>query len=888
MSVRGVQSAGLAHRAVNSIAVPLIASLVILATAVLGAFGGFNYAAGSRQAAEMLRRQNARLADQLSAGLTLPIWNFDREQVLRVMESTMKIETVYGILVRFADVRSTVYAFDRDGQWNVRESRADFAAPDTIVEARSIQMDGEAIGSVQVYLTPRFAEAALRDDLVMTIWTIAILDLILVLGLSLLLWLLVLRPIRAVEAYAVRVSAGDPSTPITAGPFLGEFARLKRALEAMVALLEGRNQELGEREALYREVFDNVSDGLFLVDVTPDFRYRLIEYNPAQERITGVTSADATGRYTDEYLPREAADIVNDQNRQCIDAGAPMSFEGVLDMPAGQSYYHTTLVPIRDGHGRIHRLVGLARDMTENKRMVEALRQSEEKFSQAFHGSPDSITISRLDDGVLLEVNKAFTEVYGYTREEVVGRSSFRGDLGLWVNPEDRARMAESLRQRGEAAEEWIPFRKKDGAIRYGLLSWRFIEIDGQRRLLSITRDMTERKLMEEALRDSEARFRLLAENSSDVISRHLPSSEFRYASPAVRTLLGYEPESLVGRTPGEFIHPDDLASVREMQATVRTQPVQKAVSYRIRRADGTYTWFETVSRGIRDPDTGAVIEIQAASRDISERMRAREREHEQELQLFQASKLASLGTLVSGIAHEINNPNNYIRLNAQNLGEFWKDMRAVMDETAAQTDGLAIRGIPYSSAREMVETLLKGIGEGSKRIEKLLLNLRDYARGDEGSLDERVDLNEVVGSAVMIVQNLVQKSTDAFSITAGSSLALVRGSFHQLEQVVINLVTNACQALPGRDRRVEIETSVSGGMVVLTVRDEGVGISESDLPRVMDPFFTTKRAAGGSGLGLAVSSRIVQNHGGTMKFDSVEGNGTTVTVRLPAEGGPL
>src|SRR5208337_2467934 len=182
-------------------------------------------------------------------------------------------------------------------------------------------------------------------------------------------------------------------------------------------------------------------------------------------------------------LSKDMVEIVNEQNRQCIEAGSPMSFESVLELPAGRSYHRTTLVPIRDTRGRIHRLVGVTRDMTEIMRVMEALRQSEEKLSKAFHGSPDSITISRLDDGVLIEVNKAFETVYGYSPEEVIGRSSLPGDLGLWVNPADRARLLARVEEQGEASEEWVRFRKKDGSIRYGLVSWRIIELDGARRL---------------------------------------------------------------------------------------------------------------------------------------------------------------------------------------------------------------------------------------------------------------------------------------------------------------------------------------------------------------------------------------------------------------------
>jgi PAS domain S-box-containing protein len=632
--------------------------------------------------------------------------------------------------------------------------------------------------------------------------------------------------------------------------------------------------------------FEKTSDGLFVVEVTSDMRYRLVSYNPAQEKMVGVSAADAVGKLNDEYLPASVVAVVNEQNRLCIEAGTPMSFEAAIDLPAGRSYFHTTLVPVRDATGRIHRLVGLARDMTETRRILEALRSSEEKFSRAFHGSPDSITISALEDGVILEVNESFLSMYWYKREEVIGRTSLPGGLNLWVDPGDRERLLALVMEEGVALGEGIAFRRRDGSIRYCLITWSIIEIEGVKRVLSITRDMTERRKMEEALRDSEARFRLLAENSTDLISRHTPEGVYLYVSPSCTTLLGYSPAQLLGRSAYEFFHPEDLEAIRESHGTILEMDTAYTVSYRIRRADGSWTWFESASRAIRDPATGQVMEIHSSGRDISERHRAQEREREHELALFQASKMASLGTLVSGIAHEINNPNNFIRLNSQNLREFWGDIRTIMD--AADAGGpLSLHGIPWETARGMVDDLLGGIGEGSSRIEKLLLNLRDFARGDEGRLNETVEMNAVVRSAVMIVRNLIQKSTDSFVVRETPGLPIVRGNYHQIEQVVINLVTNACQALPARDRGVTIETGMEDGgeWVVLRVIDEGIGIPPENLTRVIDPFFTTRRQAGGSGLGLSVSSRIVQNHGGTMSFTSTVDTGTVVTVRFPASG---
>ena len=297
----------------------------------------------------------------------------------------------------------------------------------------------------------------------------------------------------------------------------------------------------------------------------------------------------------------------------------------------------------------------------------------------------------------------------------------------------------------------------------------------------------------------------------------------------------------------------------------------------------GGRAYFSTTLVPVRD-ETGRIARLIGVARDETERKRAEERDREHERQIFQAAKLSSLGTLVAGIAHEINNPNNYIRLNSQNLKELWPDIRRILDEAAAAEGGLDIHGIRYEAARAMVEDLLSGIGEGSKRIEKLVVNLRDFARGDEGDLTESVDVNAVIDSAVMITGDLIRKSTLAFTVAQTPGLPLVRGSYHQIEQVVINLLTNACQALPSRDRGITVTTSLEEGgeRVLLEVADEGVGMPLHFIGKITDPFFTTKRARGGSGLGLAVSSRIISNHKGIMSFDSQVEKGTRVTVLLP------
>jgi C4-dicarboxylate-specific signal transduction histidine kinase len=148
------------------------------------------------------------------------------------------------------------------------------------------------------------------------------------------------------------------------------------------------------------------------------------------------------------------------------------------------------------------------------------------------------------------------------------------------------------------------------------------------------------------------------------------------------------------------------------------------------------------------------------------------------------------------------------------------------------------------------------------------------------------VDINEVIKSSVSLLSNMIKKSTNRFSIKYGKNLPLLRGNFQRLEQVIINLIQNACQALPDAKKGIFISVRLTNerSTIVITVRDEGMGIPPDTLLNITDPFFTTKHESGGVGLGLSISSKIVEEHGGSMHFESQIGTGTTVEIKLPVE----
>jgi polar amino acid transport system substrate-binding protein len=283
--------------------------------------------------------------------------------------------------------------------------------------------------------------------------------------------------------------------------------------------------------------------------------------------------------------------------------------------------------------------------------------------------------------------------------------------------------------------------------------------------------------------------------------------------------------------------------------------------------------------------DKETEIHIVSIGIDITDRKRMEKEAELRRRQLIQADKMASLGILVSGVAHEINNPNNFIMMNAPILRKAWDDIAPILKGYAAERGDFSLAGIPYSEMCGHVPALFDGIQEGAERIRQIVMNLKDYSREDASNITQGVNLNTAVAAALRLLSNQMKQSTDFVSVTYSETLPCVNGSLQRLEQVIINLVQNACQALQTRDKGIEIRTfhDKKNGEVVVRVRDEGIGITEAQMDYIFDPFYTTKRETGGTGLGLSVCAGIVKEHNGRLEFSSKPGVGTTVSLVLPA-----
>jgi signal transduction histidine kinase len=275
-----------------------------------------------------------------------------------------------------------------------------------------------------------------------------------------------------------------------------------------------------------------------------------------------------------------------------------------------------------------------------------------------------------------------------------------------------------------------------------------------------------------------------------------------------------------------------------------------------------------------------------------SRTLQKRINEHTAELQkrqqqLIQADKMASLGILVSGVAHEINNPTGLILFNLPVLKKLYLAAQESMEQRFREEGDFMIGGLRYSLLREEAPRLLDEMHDGARRIKRIVDDLKDFARKDDCALDESVDLNLVVQASVRLLENSIKKATRRFRLSLAPGLPCCRGNAQRIEQVVVNLILNACQALPDPEKGIEVATALGadGGEIIVTVRDEGVGIPEEHLSHLTDPFFTTKRDLGGTGLGLSVSAGIVKEHQGRLEFRSEPGQGSTALVALPAQG---
>ncbi|TNE70358.1 PAS domain-containing sensor histidine kinase [bacterium] len=481
--------------------------------------------------------------------------------------------------------------------------------------------------------------------------------------------------------------------------------------------------------------------------------------------------------------------------------------------------------------------------------------------------------------------------VTGYTQHEL------EEDEDLWftmVHDDDRKLVLEqaALAKLGKTVKE-IEHRitHKDGSIRWvrNTIVVRFDDKDDSKVVGydGLIQNITDKKLAEEALRSSEQRYRNLLNSITDYIYTVTVDK-----GKVVKTEHGPACVKVTGYTSEEYVEDEELwyrmiveedrkEVVRFANKAVKGESIQP-FEHRIIHKDGTIRWVRNTIVARKD-STGSVLAYDGLISDITDRKKAEQLATLQKEQLIQAEKMVTLGILVSGVAHEINNPNNFIMLNARMLQKIWLDVEQHLDCMTKEKGSVELAGIHYPAEKEQIHRLLQAVTDGGKRIQKIVTGLKDFARQDTGEMKAGVSINEIVNQAVLIVNNLIQKATNRFELDLNTQIPVIKGNFQKLEQVLINLITNSCQALTDKNQRLTIQTGLtsSNKEVFIRVIDEGKGIDDDVMKHMFDPFFTTKRDTGGTGLGLSISYTIVKDHGGELYFKRDQQK-TIATIKLP------
>ncbi len=364
----------------------------------------------------------------------------------------------------------------------------------------------------------------------------------------------------------------------------------------------------------------------------------------------------------------------------------------------------------------------------------------------------------------------------------------------------------------------------------------------------------------EKKLRESELSFHLLAENATDVISRHTSDGTFLYVSPASKSSIGYNPEDLIGKNIHKLIHHDDQSKLRKAFTRKRDENNNRPVVYRVKRKEGEFRWFESNVRLIIDAQTRLINEIQLASRDITDRIldkKARLRGQ----QLAHVFRLSTMEEMASGIAHEISQPLaaivNYTRGCVRHLENSAHDrdqLRNVMQKAVAQAE----------RAGEIVQRLKNFFCKGQL-------------------VKTSCKMNNVIRETVSLIKNELNNSKTKIDFDFDKNIPFIFIDKIQIQQVMLNLIQNAIEAMQEnhiKEKRVRIQAKSSGDTIIVTLTDTGPGFSKEIINKVFMPFFTTK--AHGRGMGLAICRSIIEAHGGQFTINTNANSSSWIRFSLP------
>jgi PAS domain S-box-containing protein len=514
------------------------------------------------------------------------------------------------------------------------------------------------------------------------------------------------------------------------------------------------------------------------------------------------------------------------------------------------------------------------------RRAQEALRISEEKFSEIFRLSPEMVSITRISDGVLLDVNESFEKILGFSRQEALGHSSL--ELGIWVDPEERTRMFRILRDKGAVRQFEVRLRCKDKKIVPALFSMTPVEIHGDRFLLCMVVDITSLQKAQQMIRESERRLSTLMSNLPGIAYRCLNDRDWtmEFISEGCMALTGYPAGDLVGNAKlsyNDIIIPEDREMVWEtvQKALSERRPYQ--IIYRIRTAGGIVRWVWEQGRGVFDPE-GKLEALEGFVADMNARVLA-EQQREQLLKDLQA-KTEELESIIYVSSHDLRSPLVNIQGFSGELGESCRKVRKLLSGDAA----------PESDHQQLEELLgqdipsaLEYITSSVSKLDALQKGLLKICRIGRETLEiGPVVMNELIDSALKSIRYQIDNAAAQVTV---ESLPNCLADAGQLTQAFTNLIDNAIKYRnPDRPLVIRIYGRVEGACSIYAVADNGVGIAPEHQQKVFEMFHQLDpiNGPGGEGLGLTIVKRILGRMDGQVRLESAPGVGSVFSVLLP------
>ncbi|HTT32311.1 MAG TPA: PAS domain S-box protein [Methylomirabilota bacterium] len=591
----------------------------------------------------------------------------------------------------------------------------------------------------------------------------------------------------------------------------------------------------------YRDLIDSFDD--LLLAISLDGRIRAA--NRSFSDLVRTPFAQIIGRPLSEFVEES-----NGQGQQMLDRAMPRflerrSWSGLVQVRLRNQtspFYFDCVAHAMLRDDSVHGITVLARD-------VSALRRNETRFTELFETLQEGIYIAT-PEGSILDANPALVRMLGYdSKEELLKRQVPE----ILVDPAERKALKEQAELSPMIQGREITLLRKDGSSIVCLNSAAAVR-DGTGQVVryqGAVMDITERREMEHRLHQQQEFARRLVDNFPDLILVLDTASHYNFVSPRCFEVLGYTLEEARDMEFGGRTHPEDLpAALSVYQGVLSGKQSFASLELRVRHKKGDWRRVLFNFSPLSD-ERGNIEGVVLSGRDVTDIKRLQE-------QLIQAEKLAAMGQMLAGVAHELNNP-----------------LTAVLGVTELLRERVA--------GDESTKRQLELTHRQARRAARIVQNLLEFSR-PASPQKKALDVNNLIDRTLQLHEHSLRRNAIEVDFHSQAGLPGVIGDANQLIQVFLNLVTNAEQAIREvRDSgRLQIRLNTTGNRVSIAFQDDGVGIRPDALPRIFDPFYTTKRPGGGTGLGLSICMSIIREHGGTIEAESLPAGGSTFTVYLP------